>query len=268
MCWGVARAITRHQRGEIVVGERMAERRTGECSLLIGCRVGERLEGGLVGQEVQAARGDRRHQDGAAEACRVGRARHRARSPHRGCARWRPGRPDRARRTRRSRRGRTRRSCNASHDVAPPLAPHPTRSSAVTRIVPQVEPFDERIPRAVVVLEAVDDDHVAPDAGLVDGDLGLFEHARRSVASHGVGRPPSRPSCQRVSCHRCRVSPTVNGARSRRLTAVSDWRAGRARRRCRKGPGAGSASRRALPPRRCGTSRRRGAAARCRGRRR
>ena len=52
--------------------------------------------------------------------------------------------------------------------------------------------------------------------------------------------------------------------------AFSDWLVGRARRRCRTGPGAGSACRRVLPRRRCGTSRRRRGAVRPRrrGRRR
>ena len=73
---------------------------------------------------------------------------------------------------------------------------------------------------------------------------------------HGVVQP--EPSLERADAGHAADRP------------VRDWPAGTVRRRCRMDPGAGSASRRALPRRRCGTGRRRRGAARlrCRGRRR
>ena len=82
--------------------------------------------------------------------------------------------------------------------------------------------------------------------------------SRRSKAGPSTSRWPPRT--------RSWTSPSSGVPCPRPHPDVSDPRAGTARRRCRTGPGAGSACRRVLPRCRCGTWRRRRGAGRLRRR--
>ena len=108
------------------------------------------------------------------------------------------------------------------------------------------------------------DDETDQDAGAggVGGRAPRAEHAgadhRPGADGHGVEQAQS--PLQRRRHRRADRSLGVTAS------ALNDWLAGRARRSCRTGPGAGSACRRVLPRRRCGTLRRRRGAVRPRRR--
>ena len=212
------------QRGEVVVGGWGAERGDGERPLLVGRGMREHLEGRLVGQEVQAARGGGRHQHDAAEAGRL---------IERGLEDRRPAeavpdgdRVDQAERVAErdhvvgvlvDRASGPRRGAGAR--------PAPDEVEGGHAGVLQVQPADERVPRRVVVLKAVDGDHVAPGARLEDGELGVTH-------TKSFDRPPQRRTAtvgsERITSHgdEYRLSSPNAGSRrrwSRRATASGSW---------------------------------------------
>ena len=181
MCSGVARAIVGEQGLEVGVARRMPERARGELALLLRGRMGQRLERGVVRQEVEAGG-------------RCGGDEHERSEP----VTFDQRRLDRDRTTEAvaCTTGVTRPSASQiREDVLGVLTdraavPGVTRcAGAATDQVEggdamgvEIDPFDERIPHRVIVLEAVHQYEVGAPANLADGNV------------QAADRQPSRPT--------------------------------------------------------------------------